>query len=97
CAVLAAKRLGAQRIIALSRHEDRQKLAAHFGATDIVAERGKEALERVRELTGGIGVDATLECVGTGQSMQTAVEIARAGSMVGSSGSRTASSSRSHR
>jgi threonine dehydrogenase-like Zn-dependent dehydrogenase len=65
--VLAAKRIGAERIIALSRHADRQELAREFGATDIVAER----------------VDATLECVGTGQSMETAVAIARAGSMVG--------------
>src|ERR1700712_796034 len=81
--VLAAKRLGAERIIALSRHADRQALATEFGATDIVAERGEEAVEKVKELTGGVGVDATLECVGTGQSMQTALDIARAGSMVG--------------
>src|SRR4051794_38644307 len=81
--VLAAKRLGAERIIALSRHADRQQLATDFGATDIVAERGNEAVEKIKELTGGVGVDATLECVGTGQSMQTALDIARAGSMVG--------------
>ena len=81
--MLAAKRLGAERIIALSRHADRQALAKDFGATDIVAERGDEAVEAVKELTGGVGVDATLECVGTGQSMQTAIEIARPGSMVG--------------
>jgi threonine dehydrogenase-like Zn-dependent dehydrogenase len=81
--VLAAKRLGAERVIALSRHADRQELAKVFGATDIVAERGQEATERVMELTGGIGVDATLECVGTGQSMQTALSIARPGSVVG--------------
>jgi threonine dehydrogenase-like Zn-dependent dehydrogenase len=82
-AVLAAKRLGAERIIALSRHENRQRLATEFGATDLVAARGDEAIEAVRELTGGVGVDATMECVGTGQSMETAIGIARAGSMVG--------------
>jgi threonine dehydrogenase-like Zn-dependent dehydrogenase len=81
--VLAAKRLGAGRIIALSRHEDRQALARQFGATDIVAERGDAAVAAVKEMTDGVGVDATLECVGTGQSMQTAIDIARAGSMVG--------------
>jgi threonine dehydrogenase-like Zn-dependent dehydrogenase len=82
-AVLAAKRLGAGRIVALSRHADRQELAKEFGATDIVAERGEEATERVMELTGGIGVDGALECVGTGQSMATAISIARPGSIVG--------------
>ena len=81
--VLAAKRLGAERIIALSRHADRQALATEFGATDIVAERGDAAVEAIKEMTDGVGVDATLECVGTGQSMQTAIDIARAGSMVG--------------
>jgi len=81
--VLAAKRLGAERIIALSRHPDRQQLAREFGATDIVAKRGDEAVAAIKAMTDGIGVDATLECVGTGQSMQTAIEIARAGSMVG--------------
>ena len=81
--VLAAKRLGAERIIALSRHADRQELAKKFGATDIVAERGEEAIEKVKEMTGGVGVDATLECVGTGQAMETAIAVARAGSMVG--------------
>src|SRR3954449_8803070 len=81
--VLAAKRLGAERVIALSRHADRQELAREFGATDIVEQRGDEAVEKIKEMTGGVGVDATLECVGTGQSMQTALDIARAGSMVG--------------
>lgn len=81
--VLAAVRLGAERIIALSRHADRQQLAREFGATDIVAERGDAAVETVKEMTDGVGVDATLECVGTGQAMETAVAIARAGSMVG--------------
>src|SRR3954467_13120462 len=81
--VLAAQRLGAERITALSRHADRQQLATEFGATDIVAERGEEAVEKIKEMTAGVGVDATLECVGTGQSMQTAIDIARAGSMGG--------------
>ena len=81
--MLAAKRLGAERIIALSRHADRQQLATEFGATDIVAERGDAAVEAIKEMTDGVGVDATLECVGTGQAMQTALDIARAGSMVG--------------
>ena len=81
--VLAAKRLGAERIIALSRHADRQALATEFGATDIIAARGEEAVEAIKEMTAGVGVDATLECVGTGQSMKTAIDIARAGSMVG--------------
>ncbi len=82
-AVLAAKRLGAERIIALSRHADRQALAGRFGATDLVPERGDEAVEKIRELTGGVGVDAVMECVGTGQAMETAIGIARAGAMVG--------------
>jgi threonine dehydrogenase-like Zn-dependent dehydrogenase len=81
--VLAAKRLGAEQIIALSRHADRQDLARQFGATDIVASRGDEAVEAVKELTGGVGVDAALECVGTGQAMETAIAIARPGSTVG--------------
>ena len=83
CAILAAVRLGAERIVALSRHPVRQELARAFGATDIVAGRGEAATEAVLELTAGVGVDATLECVGTGQSMQTAISIARPGSMVG--------------
>jgi threonine dehydrogenase-like Zn-dependent dehydrogenase len=81
--VLAAARLRAERIIALSRNPVRQELARAFGATDIVAERGEAATEAVLELTDGVGVDATLECVGTGQSMETAISIARPGSMVG--------------
>ena len=68
-AVLAANRLGAERIIALSRHADRQQLARTFGATDIVEARGDDADAAVLELTDGIGVDAALECVGTGQSI----------------------------
>jgi threonine dehydrogenase-like Zn-dependent dehydrogenase len=82
-AVLASARLGAARIIALSRNPERQKLALEFGATDIVEERGEAAREAVLELTDGIGVDAALECVGTGQAMATAFSIARPGSTVG--------------
>jgi threonine dehydrogenase-like Zn-dependent dehydrogenase len=81
--VLAAKRIGAGRIIALSRNRIRQKLAREYGATDIVEQRGEAATEAVMELTDGVGVDATLECVGTGQAMETALSIARPGSMVG--------------
>jgi len=81
--VLAARRLGAGRIFALSHHPDRQALAKEFGGTDIVEQRGDEAVEAIMELTDGVGVDATLECVGTGQSFQTAIAIARPGSMVG--------------
>ena len=83
CAVIAAKRLGAGRIIALSRNPTRQALARSFGATDILSERGEEATEAVLELTDGVGVDAALECVGTGQSVETALAIARPGSIVG--------------
>jgi hypothetical protein len=82
-AVLAANRLGAERTIALSRHADRQQLAKEFGATDIVEARGDEAEQAILELTGGLGVDAALECVGTGQSVSTAFAIARPGSTVG--------------
>jgi threonine dehydrogenase-like Zn-dependent dehydrogenase len=82
-AVLAAKRLGADRIIALSRHVDRQALAKEFGATDIVEGRGEEAVAAVKEMTNNVGVDAALECVGTGQAMETALAIARPGSIVG--------------
>ena len=81
--VLAAKRLGADRIIALSRHRVRQELAREFGATDIVEQRGEEATQAVMELTDGVGADATLECVGTGEAMEMALSIARPGSMVG--------------
>jgi len=83
CGVLASARLGAERIIALSRNPVRQKLAREFGATDIVEQRGQQATEAVLELTDGVGVDATLECVGTGQSIDTAFSIARAGAMFG--------------
>ena len=82
-AVLASKRLGAERIIALSRHSDRQRVATTFGATHVVESRGAEAIEAVLEITGGVGVDAALECVGTQQSIDTAGAIARPGSMIG--------------
>jgi threonine dehydrogenase-like Zn-dependent dehydrogenase len=86
CAMIAAGRLGAERIIALSRNPTRQALAREFGATDIVAERGDEATEAVLAMTDGVGVDAALECVGTNQSMATAFSIARPGSVVGAIG-----------
>ena len=81
--VLASSQLGAERVIAMSRHADRQQLATDFGATDIVAERGDEGIERVMELTGGIGADAVLECVGTDDSVVQALRSARPGAMVG--------------
>lgn len=83
CGVIAAQRLGAERIILLGSHPDRIAHAKAFGATDIVSERGEEAIERVRELTGGFGVHSVLECVGVDQSMLTAISIARPGGAVG--------------
>jgi threonine dehydrogenase-like Zn-dependent dehydrogenase len=83
CAVIAAKRLGAKQIIMLGRHADRIALAREFGATDVVSERGAEAVERVRELTGGFGAHSVLECVGLEQSELTAIGIARPGGAVG--------------
>ncbi|MDN7122230.1 zinc-dependent alcohol dehydrogenase family protein [Nocardioides sp. ChNu-153] len=83
CGVLAASAMGAERIVALSRHEPRQRLAREFGATHVVAERGKEATAALREITGGVGADAVLECVGTGDAVRTAFAIARPGSTVG--------------
>jgi threonine dehydrogenase-like Zn-dependent dehydrogenase len=83
CGVIAARRLGAEQIILLERHADRIALAREFGATDVVSERGEEAVERVRELTGGFGAHSVLECVGLEQSMQTAIEITRPGGGVG--------------
>jgi threonine dehydrogenase-like Zn-dependent dehydrogenase len=83
CGVIAAKRLGGEQIIILGRHEDRTSLAREFGATDVVPERGEEAMERVRELTGGAGVHSVLECVGLDRSMETAIGIARPGGAVG--------------
>ena len=83
CGVLAAAELGAERVIAMSRHEPRQKIATEFGATDIVEERGEDGEKRILEMTDGIGADAVLECVGTDQSMRTAFAVARPGSTVG--------------
>jgi threonine dehydrogenase-like Zn-dependent dehydrogenase len=83
CGVIAARRLGAEQIIILGRHADRIALAREFGATDVVSERGGEAVERVRELTDGFGVHSVLECVGLEQSELTAIEIARPGGAVG--------------
>jgi len=83
CGVIAAKRLGAERIIVLGRHPERIALAREFGATDVVSERGEEAAERVRGLSGGHGAHSVLECVGHGESMQTAVQVARPGGVVG--------------
>ena len=85
-AVLAAKRLGAKRIIALSRNPARQAVAREFGATDIVEERGDKAVDTVMSLTEGAGVDAALECVGTDESIETCVGITRPGGMVGTVG-----------
>src|SRR5213594_1166031 len=80
--VLAAKQLGAERIIAMSRHEARQKLAREFGATDIVTERGDEGIARIKDLTKGIGADSVLECVGTQESMTQAIQSTRKGGYV---------------
>jgi len=81
--VLAASRMGAERVVAMSRHASRQALARDFGATDVIEARGEGAVAAIRELSGGVGADAVLECVGTGESMTTAVEAARAGATVG--------------
>jgi threonine dehydrogenase-like Zn-dependent dehydrogenase len=83
CGVIAARRLGAEQVILLGRHPDRIALAKAFGATDIVSERGEAAVERVRELTGGFGAHAVLECVGHGESTRTALGVARPGGAVG--------------
>ncbi len=83
CAVLAAKRLGASRVVAMSRHADRQAIAREFGADEIVEERGAEGIARVKELFDGVGPDCVLECVGTAESMEQALKSARPGGMVG--------------
>src|SRR5438445_920297 len=77
--ILSAKQMGAERIIAMSRHESRQKLGREFGATDIVTERGDEGVERIKELTNGIGADSVMECVGTQESLMQAITSARIG------------------
>src|SRR3954465_206151 len=81
-AVLSAKQMGAERIIAMSRHEKRQKLAREFGATVVVPERGDEGVKRIVDMTGGIGADSVLECVGTQESMQQAIQATRRGGYV---------------
>lgn len=81
--ILAAKQLGAERIIAMSRHADRQALAHRFGATDIVEERGDEGVARIKELTGGLGAHSTIEAVGTQEAMMQAIHATRAGGHVG--------------
>jgi len=83
CGVIAARRLGAEQIILLGRHPDRIALARRFGATDVVSERGDQAVEHVRALTGGVGVHSVLECVGLAESMRTAIGVARPGGAVG--------------
>lgn len=80
--VLSAKQMGAERIIAMSRHDSRQKLAREFGATDIVIERGEEGIARIKDLTKGIGADSVLECVGTQESMMQAIQSTRPGGYV---------------
>ncbi|MDO5605797.1 MAG: zinc-dependent alcohol dehydrogenase family protein [Paracoccus sp. (in: a-proteobacteria)] len=81
--VMAAKQFGAERIIAMSRHESRQKLAVEFGATDIVAERGEDGIARIMELTDGIGAESVLECVGMAESMTQAQGVCRPGGTIG--------------
>ena len=83
CAVIAAKRMGAERIVAMSRHADRQVLARDFGATDVVAERGDEAIEMVKEMFDGIGPDMALECVGSVEAMTQSIRSVRPGGNVG--------------
>src|SRR5213592_1179804 len=80
--VLSAKHMGAARIIAMSRHQARQKLAREFGATDIVTERGDEGVARIKELTKGVGADSVLECVGTQESMAQAIHATRPGGSI---------------
>jgi threonine dehydrogenase-like Zn-dependent dehydrogenase len=83
CGVLAAVQLGAEKVVAMSRHAPRQEVARQFGATHVVAERGDEGIARIMEITDGVGADAVLECVGTDDAMRTAFEVARPGAMVG--------------
>jgi len=80
--VLSARQIGAERIMAMSRHESRQKLAREFGATDIVTERGEKGVARIKELTKGVGADSVLECVGTQESMMQAIQSTRPGGFV---------------
>ena len=81
--ILAAKQMGAERIIAMSRHKTRQDLALEYGATDMVTERGDAGVTRIREMTKNVGADAVLECVGTDESMHQAINAARPGGSIG--------------
>ena len=81
--ILSAKQMGAERIIAMSRHEKRQQIAREFGATDIVTERGDDGVAKIKELTRGIGADSVLECVGTQESMMQAIRSTRPGGSIG--------------
>jgi len=83
CAVIAAKQLGAERLIMMSRHEDRQRLAREFGATDIVTERGDEGVARIKDMTNGLGAHSVIEAVGTQESMMQAIHCTRPGGHVG--------------
>jgi threonine dehydrogenase-like Zn-dependent dehydrogenase len=83
CAVIAAKQMGAERIIVMSRHETRQKLAREFGATDIVTERGDEGVAKIKDMTGGLGAHSVIEAVGSQESMMQAIRSTRAGGHVG--------------
>jgi threonine dehydrogenase-like Zn-dependent dehydrogenase len=83
CGVLAAHQMGAERVVAMSRHAPRQEIARRFGATHVVEERGKEGAARIKDLTDGVGADAVLECVGTNDAMGQAFAVARPGSTVG--------------
>jgi threonine dehydrogenase-like Zn-dependent dehydrogenase len=83
CGVLAAAQMGAERVVAMSRHEPRQEIARAFGATHVVAERGREGAAVIKDLTDGVGADAVLECVGTNDAMGQAFAVARPGSTVG--------------
>jgi threonine dehydrogenase-like Zn-dependent dehydrogenase len=82
-AVIAAKQMGAERIVVMSRHEDRQRLAREFGATDIIAERGDEGVARIKEMTNGLGAHSVVEAVGTQEAMMQAIHSTRAGGHVG--------------
>ncbi len=82
CAVLAARRLGAERILLMGRHKERTDLGREFGATDVITERRAEGIERVRDLTGGDGTHAVLECVGTGEAIEMALGAVRDGGVV---------------
>ena len=83
CGVLAASTMGAEKVVVMSRHADRQALATRFGATHVVPERGAEGIAAIMEITGGVGADSVLECVGTGEAIDTAFHLARPGSDVG--------------